>query len=113
MEEFETIDDVPTDKEFLQAIRESKASSFVSEFARISDDELPEGVSRNSVKRELQKYCYWEDEISAEALNKNYYMGGGFFTAIWNGNLDEALMRADSNNQKILDSLGYNERLRA
>ena len=104
-EKFESIPEVPINEELIRALEEAGASGLLIEMVQVDPDDVD--VERNSVRAEIQKYCYWADEISAEVIEEKKHYGGGFFQAVWNGSLEDAKWRADGNNQQILQSLGY------
>lgn len=103
MTEFDSISDVPVNSEFKNELRKAGASEILIEV--ISLDELPQGVDRNSAKQEVQKYAFWSGEISEETFRKYKSYGGGFFTSLWEGDMDMITATADSNNQKILQQI--------
>lgn len=102
-EQYETIQSVPVNDELIQAAREAGASEFLIRVLEVEPEDA--GVERNSVRSEIQKYCYWADEVSANVIEGKHHYGGGFFQAVWNGQRGHARSRADSSNQKILDEL--------
>lgn len=111
-EEFETIKDVPVNSELINALEEAGASSLLIELVELNPDNLPEGIERNSCRQEVQKYCYWGNEVSAEVIKDKQNYGGHFFQACWDGDVSGALGRADLNNQRIMEQLGYGDAMR-
>jgi hypothetical protein len=53
-----------------------------------------------SGRREVEKGVFDLDE-----LNDNPSLGGGFFESLWNGDMIQAIRRADSHNAKILEEV--------
>jgi len=103
--EFESITDVPVDAQFIKALEDAGASRLLIEMVEVNPEDA--GVERNFVRTEVQKYCYWENEISADAIAGNKNLGGGFFQTVWDGDVRLAFGRADSTNKQILEHLGY------
>lgn len=101
--EFEAISDVQINDEFLAALRKAGASRLCRQIVQVDPEDV--GVDRNSVRTELQKYCYWADEVSADAIEDKQSYGGHFFNAVWDGDFEGAMNRADGNNKKILEQV--------
>lgn len=47
--------------------------------------------------------------FSLESLGDNPRLGGGFFAALWEGDRDDALRRADRKNSRILEEMPDHE----
>jgi len=59
-------------------------------------------VTRNSVLQEVKKYTReWED-LNEDTADDFSHLGGGFFSAMWDGDLFAAYSQADSNNKAIM-----------
>jgi hypothetical protein len=65
-------------------------------------------IVRHSARQECKKYVRdthspaWIDEDSPESFT---HMGGGFFSAMWDGDLYGAYCRADPNNKVLLQEV--------
>lgn len=82
--------------ELLGAIQAAGGSTVAITLA----DTRVEGV-RHSVLEELKK---WADGgmPTVESVEEAARLGGGFFQKVWEGDLSEAFMHADSSNQRII-----------
>lgn len=105
-EQFPTIQSVPVNEELIEAVREAGGSNMIVLLLQQDPEDIPE-VDKNSVRSEIQKYCYWEDEISTQAIEDKQHYGGDFFQAAWDGRVHDAEARADLNNTKILEELNF------
>lgn len=81
--------------ELLGALRAAGASDVAITLA----DTHVEGV-RHSVLEELKK---WADggAPTVESVEEAARLGGGFFQKVWEGDIVDAFLHADSNNQRL------------
>ena len=93
--------------ELLGALRAAGASDVAITLA----DTHVEGV-RHSVLEELKKWS--EGGVpTVEAVETAQQLGGGFFGKVWDGDLADAFMHADSNNQQIIAEAYSKEAVKA
>lgn len=93
--------------ELLGALRAAGASEVAITLARTHI----EGV-RHSVLEELRK---WADDgaPTVDSVEKAARLGGGFFQKVWDGDIVDAFLHADSNNQRLFREAFAREELEA
>jgi hypothetical protein len=91
--------DDPISTDEIQACVDAGASEA---FIDVLRTDPPLGVDRHSVRIEVKKQLReWDNDPE----NMTTY-GGGFFTALWNGNRERFIGIADANNTEILRAAG-------
>lgn len=104
---YENITDVPVDEQFINELEKAGASDIFKIVVSQDNNQLPDGVNRNSCRNEVQKHAYWADEVSAEVFRDKKNIAGGFYNALWDGDIDRAMGLADSNNKAILEQIQF------
>lgn len=85
-QEFEEITDVPVDDHFLTELEEAGASDLLIRAVQVESGDLP-GDYVNKPRLEVQKYAYWNNEVSAEVFRNYQHYGGGAFQKFWNNEI--------------------------
>lgn len=100
MNDYDTVSDVELTTDHYQFLREAGASDQIIALIQFTDEQT--GI-RNSAREEVRKYAYWGDlDGSPDDFN---HIGGHFFSAMWDGDLFEAWLRADMNNRRLMMEL--------
>ena len=100
MSAYETISDVELTNEHIRFISKAGASDLLIDLLTFPKEEA--GVPRHSAREEVRKYVYWGD-VDTDADPATFsHCGGHFFSALWDGDLFEAWLRADLNNKSLL-----------
>lgn len=85
---------IPEDREY--SSKDLRAAGASNLFVRYYENAPADASARREVER---------GPFSLEKLNDQPSLGGGFFAALWKGNMPAARRRADQNNRRILDGI--------
>lgn len=106
-DEYETISDVELTIGNLRFIRDAGASEAILDLIKFPAESI--GINRNSARQEVRKYVFWDDlDGNPDEFD---HLGGHFFTAMWDGDLFEAWVRADLNNKVLMMEVFDEERI--
>jgi len=98
MSTYTSYDDVVITEDHKDFLMEAGASSYFDQF--ISFDPESAGLSRHMVRDKIRREIF-HGELDGKPEEYSH-PGGGFFSAIWNGDLFLAYRRADLHNQPLM-----------
>lgn len=89
-----------TDGQLTDELRKAGASE---EFIRVLRfDENKVHATRNSIRQEVAKQV---DSFGADPSDVPVVPSGHFFSALWDGDVEEAVIRADGSNARIIEAV--------
>lgn len=88
------------DSEMLADARREGADGLFTMVAAVDPDAVE--IDRNYVGEKLARTCAGIDDGRPEAIGREMERSGDFIRALWDGDLAEALYRADARNKRLL-----------